>query len=73
MDITRRLILKSDELYCCSQRWRSSLQSTKTRLGAKGGLDPKFFVANFRLKLKKVGKATRLFRYDINQIPLIIQ
>ena len=29
----------------------------------------KFFIAKFRLKLKKVGKTTRPFRYDINQIP----
>ena len=28
-----------------------------------------FFVAKFRLKLKKVGKTTRPFRYDLNQIP----
>ena len=57
----------------CSQRWRSSIQSAKTRLGTKGCSDDKFFIANFRLKLKKARKATRLFRDDINQIPLIIQ
>ena len=53
----------------CSQRWRSSIQSTKTRLGAGCGSDHELFIAKFRLKLKKVGKTTRPFRYDLNQIP----
>ena len=41
----------------------------KTRLGADCGLDHEFLNAKFRLKLKKVGKPTRPFRYDLNQIP----
>ena len=53
----------------CSQRWRSSIQSAKTRPGADCGSDHELFIAKFRLKLKKVGKATRPFRYDLNQIP----
>ena len=53
----------------CSQRWRSSTQLAKTRLGADCGSDHKLFIAKFRLKLKKVGKTTRPFRYDLNQIP----
>ena len=53
----------------CSQRWRSSIQSAKTRLGADYGSDHELLVAKFRLKLKKVGKTTRPFRYDLNQIP----
>ena len=53
----------------CSQRWRSSIQSVKTRLGADCGSDHEFLIAKFRLKLKKVGKTTRPFRYDLNQIP----
>ena len=53
----------------CSQRWRSSTQSAKTRLGADCDLDHELLVAKFRLKLKKVGKTTRPFRYDLNQIP----
>ena len=53
----------------CSQRWRSSIQSAKTRPGADCGSDHKFLIAKFRLKLKKVGKTTRPFRYDLNQIP----
>ena len=41
----------------------------KTRLGADCGSDHELFIAKFRLKLKKVGKTTRPFRYDLNQIP----
>ena len=41
----------------------------KTRLGADCGSDRELFLAKFRLKLKKVGKTTRPFRYDLNQIP----
>ena len=52
----------------CSQRWRSSIQSAKTRLGPDCGSDPELLIAKFRLKLKKVGKTARSFRYDLNQI-----
>ena len=53
----------------CSQRWRSSIQSTKTRPGADCGSDDELLITKFRLKLKKVGKTARPFRYDLNQIP----
>ena len=53
----------------CSQRWRSSIRSTKTRPGADCGSDHELLITKFRLKLKKVGKTTRTFRYDLNQIP----
>ena len=53
----------------CSQRWRNSIQSTKTRPGADCGSDHELPITKFRLKLKKVGKTTRPFRYDLNQIP----
>ena len=53
----------------CSQRWRSSIQSAKTRPGADCGSDHELLIAKFKLKLKKVGKITRPFRYDLNQIP----
>ena len=46
-----------------------SIQSAKTRLGADCGSDHELLIAKFRLKLKKVGKTTRTFRYDLNQIP----
>ena len=57
----------------CSQRWRSSIQSAKTRLGADCGSNHELLNAKFRLKLNKVGKTTRPFRYDLNKIPMIIQ
>ena len=41
----------------------------KTRLGADCGSDQDFLIAKFRLKLNEVGKTTRPFRYDLNQIP----
>ena len=53
----------------CSQIWRSSIQSAKTRPGANCGSEHELLIAKFRLKLKKVGKTTRPFRYDLNQIP----
>ena len=53
----------------CSHRWRSSIQSAKTRPGAGCGSDHELLIAKFRIKLKKVGKDTRPFRYDLNQIP----
>ena len=53
----------------CSQRWRRSIQSAKTRPGGDCGSDHELLIAKFRLKLKKVRKTTRPFRYDLNQIP----
>ena len=53
----------------CSQRWRSSIPSAKTRLGADCGSDHELLVTKFRLKLNKVEKTTRPFRYELNQIP----
>ena len=52
----------------CSQRWRSS-RSAKTRPGVDCGSDHELLIAKCRLKLKKVEKTTRPFRYDLNQIP----
>ena len=53
----------------CSQRWRSSIQSAKPRPVADCGSDQGLLIAKYRLKLKKVGKTTKTFRYDLNQIP----
>ena len=53
----------------CSKRWRSSIQSRKTRPGADCGSDHELLITKFRLKLKNVGKTTRPFKYDLNQIP----
>ena len=44
-------------------------KSTKTRSGADCGSDHELLIATFRLKLRKVGKTTRPFRYDLNKIP----
>ena len=65
MDITRCQI----DYILGSQRWKSSIQSAKTKPGADCGSDHELLIAKFRLKLKKVGKTTRPFRYDLNQIP----
>ena len=50
----------------CSQRWRSSIQSMKTRPGAHCGSDHELLIAKFRLKLNKVEENTRPFRYNLN-------
>ena len=50
-------------------KWRSSIQSAKTRPGADCGSDHEFLIAKFRLKLKNIEKTTRPFKYDLNQIP----
>ena len=57
----------------CSQRWTSSVQSAKTRPGADCGSDHELLIAKFRLKLKKAGKTTRSFMYDLSQILMTIQ
>ena len=53
----------------CSQRWRRSVQSAKTRLGANFSSDHELLIAKFRSKLKEVGKTTGPSRNDPNQIP----
>ena len=50
-------------------KWRSSVQSAKTRPGADCGSYHELIIANLRCKLKKVGKTVKLFRYDLNQMP----
>ena len=57
----------------CSQRWRSSIESEKTILGADCGSDHELLIAKFRLKLKKVGKTTRPFKDDLDQIPYTVE
>ena len=56
-------------IFFAAKDGRSSTQSGKTRPGADCGSDHELLIAKFRLKLKKVGKTTRPFRYDLNQIP----
>ena len=66
MDITRWSTLESDWLYSLQPKWRSSIQSAKTRPGADCGSDHELLIAKFRLKF---WRTTRPFRYDLNQIP----
>ena len=47
----------------------SSIHLAKTSQGTDCGSDHELLIAKFRLKLKKVGKTTRSFTYDLNQIP----
>ena len=53
-----------------SQRWRSPIQSAKSRPGADCGSDHELFIAKFTLKLKKEGKSTRPFRDDLSHSQL---
>ena len=48
---------------------QSAKKKKKKRLGADCGSDHELLITKFRLKLKKVGKTTRPFNYDLNQIP----
>ena len=73
MDITRWSIPKSTDYILCTQRYRSSIQSSKTRLGADYGSDHELLIAEFIFKLKKVGKTTRPFRYDLIKSFMITQ
>ena len=69
MDITDGQHQNQIDYILCSKRWRSSIQSAKTRPGADCGSDYELLIAKFRLKLKKVGRTTTPFRYDLNHIP----
>ena len=55
-------------IFFAAKRWRSSITPVKTRLGADCGSNHEPLIAKFRLKLKKIGKTTRPFRCDPNQI-----
>ena len=56
-------------LYPSQPKWGRSIQSGKTKPGADYGSDHELLIAKFRLKLKKLRKSTRRFRYDLNQMP----
>ena len=58
MDVTNGQHQNQIDYILCSQRWRSSTQSAKARLGADYGWDHELLIAKFRLKSKKVGKTT---------------
>ena len=69
MDITRWSTPKSDWLYSLQPKIEKLYTVNKKRPGADCGSDHELLIAKFRLKLKKVGKTTRPFSYDLNQIP----
>ena len=70
MYMTTWLILKSDWLYFfCKWSWKSSIQSANTRPGAACGSHYELFIVKLRLKLKKLGKVNKPFKYDLNKIP----
>ena len=60
-----------EKLYTVSKKQtnKQTNKQTKTRPGADCGSDHELLIAKFRLKLKNVGKTTRPFKYDLNQIP----
>ena len=67
MDITRwsvRLII-----FFVAKDGKVLYSQQKKTTRANYGTDHELLIAKFRLKLKKVGKTTRPFRYDLNQIP----
>ena len=55
----------------CSQSWRSSIHTAKTRPGGDCGSYHELLIAKLKLKLKKIGKTSRPFRYGLNQVPHI--
>ena len=67
MDITGWSIPKSDWLYCLQPKIENSYTVRKRRPGADCSSDRQHLFTKFSLKLKKVGKVTRPFRYDLNQ------
>ena len=69
MDITRWSTPKSDCLYSLQPKMEKLYTVSKNKTGADCGSDHKLLIAKFILKLKKVGKTTKPFRYDLNQIP----
>ena len=69
MDITRWSIPISDSLYSLQPKMEKLYTVSKTKLGADCGSDHELLIAKFTLKLKKGGKITRSFRYDLNQNP----
>ena len=68
MDISRYKYQNQIDYILCSWRWRSSIKSAKIRPGADCGPDHELLIAKFRLKLKKVGKTTRPFRYQFSSV-----
>ena len=73
MDSMRQSTPNQIDYILCSQRWRSFIQSAKTRPGVDCGSDHELLIAKFRQKFKKIGKTARPFRYDLNQINYTVE
>ena len=69
MDIIRCLVLKLDWLYSLKPKLEKLYTVSKTRPGNDCSSDHQLLIAKFRIKFKRVGKTTRPFIYDLNQIP----
>ena len=57
-------------IFFAAENGEALYSQKKSRLGADTGSDHEFLIAKFRLKLKKIGKTNKPFRYDLNQNPL---
>ena len=57
------------DVYFLKMQFKAFYNQQKSKSGADCGSDHELLIAKFRLKLKKIGKTIRPFRYDINQIP----
>ena len=68
MDIIRWLTPKSDRLYSLQPKMEKLYAVSKNDQELTGS-DHELHIAKFRLKLKKVWKTARPFRYDLNKIP----
>ena len=73
MDVTRWLISKIRLIIFLAAKDGEVLYSQQKQDLELSGSDHELLIAKFRLILKKVGKTTRPFRYDLNQIPMTIQ
>ena len=69
MDITTWSIPKSDWLYSLQPKMENLYTVIKNKIRSCCGLNHELLIAKFRLKLKKVEKTIRQFRFDLNQIP----
>ena len=64
---------ESDLLYSLKPKMENLYTVDKRRPVADSGSDYELLIAKLRLTLKKVGKTTRPFKYDLSQLPMIIQ
>ena len=63
------ILIEYTDYILCSQRWRISIQSAKQDWELTVAQIKSSLLQNSDLKLKKVGKTSKSFRYGLNQIP----